>query len=458
MSFWDITKNHLKDILPNISWDIIKTLLLAVFTNIGFVITSIVAVLVMFVSYWQGSSDVFRAVVITSIFWLTFFPTIAIAKLLIKLWKAKKLLNPTNINDTLTILELNFPDNRKGITLPIIPQSNQGDKENSLGLDYLISCLLDIDSFLFHEVSKKVKLITKNKHKIIPTKYLFAHADSYAFYDKLREDASYTIKHAESFFIKNSDKLANHLVDLVKNERKLTIVSLGIGFGRKEQALIQMLVNKQIKLSVLAIDINLAFIYSAFRHLREYIDEKDIDYKSLLGDFDRLDEYNLSLPKDRPVLFLALGGVFGNQNESKLLSNLKKVYQGEKYLLIDFQTKESLEEVHKGGYDSPANKRFIQNIIKVFCNEDVTRENIKACYYKDLRDLHPNNISPSNVNGAETIVMVGKTSSGQKRYVGYSTRYEKELLKKFFEEKECEFIEMFSGPEDPHTSLLLYKL
>lgn len=333
------------------------------------------------------------------------------------------------------------------------------DKLTVSGVDHLIPGFLDIDCVLSHEADREVKRIRDKRNKIIPTKYLFAHADSYHFYNELRKDRSYTIRRAEHFFGAVSDELAAYLAGIVKGNRRLHVVSLGIGLARKESALIQALGEERINASMLAIDINPSFIYESLQYLRDDIKAQSIDFKIIIGDFDRITNYELSVPNNTPILFLALGGVFGNQNERNLIDNLRNCYKGEKYLLIDFQTKEPFMEKDKGGYNSNANKRFIKHIIEKFCGDaEIDLKEIEAVDYKKLTELHANNAPPSSVDGSETIVMVGRTKSGQKRYVGYSTRYDEELLKEFFQNNNCELQKMFSHPDTPHTSLLLYKL
>ncbi len=323
----------------------------------------------------------------------------------------------------------------------------------------LIPGYLDLDSVLFQEVANEIVKIKASRDKIIPTKYLFAHAESYKFYRALRKSPEYTMAaEGDLLFSDQSGAIASALVEQMQEHRNLTIVSLGIGIGRKEGALLQKLCARHVSVSVLTVDINPAFIYASLRedNLRELIDHHEVDYKIVVGDFERLDELAPLLPTDSPILYLALGGVFGNQNESSLLESIKRIPHASAYLLMDFQTKASFETINRGGYDSEPNKLFIQKILKVFCDEDVKTENIHAKYYDDLRQLHRER--PTAVPNARTIVMVGRTESGQERYVGYSTRYDKKSLRKFLDERGCKVVQEFSYLRHPHTLVFLCKL
>jgi hypothetical protein len=341
-------------------------------------------------------------------------------------------------------------------------ESNLKSKQNSgfavsNGAPGLVPSFLDLDATLSHEVRAKFKELWDMRRKLIDTKFLFMDAESYKFYEELRKSPQYTFaKEGEVIFTKNSTAISRKLASLVGKSR-LTVVALGIGFGKKERVLLHGLRQEGVDLSFLVIDINPGFAQKSLKSMCDILD-KCASASVILGDFDRIDKYAALLPNDGPVLFLALGGVFGNQNESDLLDNLREVTRGrgDAYLLMDLLTEDPSskdDDVHSG-YDSEANKRFIQSVVSKV--EHVAIEDIRAVHYVDQPEMR--HLRLSAVPSAKPIVMECRTKQGHKHYVGYSTRYIYEGLYNFLVEEGCEVFDPFTDPNDSKTLLLLCKL
>ena len=318
---------------------------------------------------------------------------------------------------------------------------------------------LDQNSVLFHKVNGAVNKITRSDHPVIPTKYLFAHADSYRLYGNLIDSKTYTMaKEGEVLFAKYCTNLVEELRKATRNTQKLTVVSLGIGMGKKEQFFLEGLCEQGLDVLFLAIDINPAFIQSSLQEVRAKMCQSQVanqwEYQFMIGDFDGIEHVRQLLPPDRPVLFLALGGTFGNQDEAVFLNRLSRSSE-EVYLLMDFQTKESFDGPDKGGYESRANREFIQKIVQGFCNEVVEIENISGRYLEDLHEIHKTPLS--SVPNAKTLVMVGETNSHRKKYVGYSTRYDHDSLTSFLRNERCEILHTMQD-HALHTHIMLCRV
>jgi uncharacterized SAM-dependent methyltransferase len=329
------------------------------------------------------------------------------------------------------------------------------------GGDAVFRGYLHSGSIIFHEVCRAVAEIIRKPGGIIPTKYLFAHADSFRLYEELIGAPGYTMnQRGEILLSDTSSQIVHQLAAVTGKDRNLTVVSLGIGDGRKEEYLLKALCREGIAVSLLAIDINPAFLHSSLSRFRQRMPRAAVAYQFLIGDFDAAGDFGQLLPREGAVLFLALGGTFGNQDERAFLATLRQVAGPESYLLMDYETKESFAGKDKGGYLSDANKRFIQSTIEVFCGESVRESQISAPFDRELPELRhhrPHRPSLSSVPNSDTIVMVGETLAGQRRYVGYSTRYDKESLQKFLEEK-CDRVVPFHSEEARHTYMFLCKL
>lgn len=286
---------------------------------------------------------------------------------------------------------------------------------------------LDQNAILFHKVRKTVTQIMNHHHPVIPTKYLFAHADSFEYYQRLSRSATYTIiKEGHILFAKESQGIVDRLISFIDSKKPLTVVSLGIGTGETERSLFHYLDARASQLSFLAIDINPAFLQSSLSSLRDEI--PGLDSRFLIGDFDELESLTPILPTRNAILVLALGGIFGNQDEKILLEKLRRI-QEDVYLLLDCQTVEAFEGADRGGYENSSNKEFIQSGIKNFCHENIDLDRIHACFCSELSEIHCPTLT--SVSKARTVVMVGETSGGRKRYVGYSTRYDIHALRDF---------------------------
>ncbi|HKI37336.1 MAG TPA: L-histidine N(alpha)-methyltransferase [Gemmataceae bacterium] len=326
--------------------------------------------------------------------------------------------------------------------------------------DTIFRGYLHSGSVIFHQVCDEVRQIIRKPGGIIPTKYLFAHADSYRFYEELVGAPGYTIALGGEYLLSaKSGPIADRLAAAAGKNRKLTVVSLGIGVGRKEECLLKALCLKGVAVSLLAIDINPAFLHSSLSRFRQKAHGAPLAYQFLIGDFDKIGDLGPLISSDEPVLFLALGGTFGNQDECEFLAALRAASGSESYLLMDYQTKESLAGDDKGGYLSDANKQFIQSIIRVFCGEEVREDQIDAPFDREIPELgyRPHRRSLSSVPGSDTIVMAGQTVLGQRRLVGWSTRYDKDSLQKFLEET-CDTVQPFHSNDITHTFMFLCKL
>ncbi len=286
----------------------------------------------------------------------------------------------------------------------------------------------------FHNVSDDVPRIISGKgnYRVIPTKYLFAHSQSFALYKKLLDQPDYTI-HASGqlLFRKNcsilAEKIHDHFHPLVSNNtsKQISIVSLGIGSGEKEKFLIQELLKKNLRPTLFILDINPTFIHSFFVRKREI--SKACKCQFILGDFDHIQDFGNSLP-NLPAIFLALGGTFGNQREGVLLKHLRSATKAPALLLFDFQTKASLRDHALAGYDTEANKQFIQSSVQALSNETIGLDKIKAV----IDSAHPSlrELRLSDMDTAETLVMLAETHDAS-LLVGYSSRYDLKDLNKF---------------------------
>ncbi|HEX5718906.1 MAG TPA: L-histidine N(alpha)-methyltransferase [Thermoanaerobaculia bacterium] len=305
-------------------------------------------------------------------------------------------------------------------------------KSGFVGSESVIPGFMHLDSILFHEVGERVSDIMLDDEHVIPTKFLFAHADSYQHYGNLEKYSGYSFSE-KSLILDNSEAIARYLIEHVAPNRKLTVVSLGIGLGDKDLILLEKLRRLRLEVSFTAIDINPAFIQVVMADIRklgmgQVAQGEYLRCQFVVGDFDEIERFGPLLPADSPILFMALGGTFGNQNERKFLQRLKRVSKAPAYLLMDFQTRESFRSNDKAGYESEHNKQFISKMIEAFCGEVVAPANIEAVYDNKL-DNYRGPIS--EVPNAKTLVMVGKTVAGERRRFGYSTGYHKLALINF---------------------------
>lgn len=319
--------------------------------------------------------------------------------------------------------------------------------------------LMHLDSTLFHEVEMEVKKLMGNGDGIIPTKYLFAHADSYRHYKRLVRQQAYTIGTAgNDLFANQSDKVVGYLLERVAPGQVLTVVSLGIGFGVKEVRLLKGLLGRGAQVSLLAIDQNPAFIQRALESIREEcsgvrVAGARLSCKFMLGDFDRIDELSAWLPIGSPVIFLALGGTFGNQDEGFFLQRLTRACIGEVYLLMDFD-RIPRDRSGKSGYASRVNKEFVSSMFEFFCKERPRR--VMALSSDKLFDRPISRIGNADV--ADVIVMTGDFVDGRQRYFGYSTRYKKSAVVDFLCQQNWPRMKEFDDPEFSEVSLFLCKL
>lgn len=313
--------------------------------------------------------------------------------------------------------------------------------------------------------------------KIIPTKYLFAHPESCSLYEALINDEEYTIaRSSKIIFQEDAGYIAEQLTISLGSMKCLTIVSLGIGEGVKEGILLRHLRKNGIDVTLLVIDINPDMLYWALGKQRKKhnagnpvsvmspISESAAwgpppTYEFLMGDFDRIDDYLPVLPRDRPILFLALGGTFGNQNEKRFLEKLIRVGAPQMYLLFDYQTTGAVKDNGVGGYNTEANKNFVGAMIRAFFeNEDAEFESadINAVQFNQIRELEDHE-KPCSVKKAQAIIIVVNTKAGPK-YAGYSTRYYRRELVSFLQSESCLVIREFEHRRAANTFLLLCQL
>lgn len=316
-----------------------------------------------------------------------------------------------------------------------------------------------LDSPHYDKIDETVKRHMLIDRELIPTKYLFAHPDSQKHYRKLIKEPSYIIAaHGNALFENQSAEIADYLFARVATNGALNIVSLGIGLGEKEVWLLKKFPNQQKKVLLLAIDQNPVFVISAMCNIKEARAEREIDAniscEFMVGDFDFIAELTALLPSDRPTVFLALGGTFGNQEERKFLDRLRLACKGETYLLMDFDIISKDQESTKSGYATDVNKKFISSMFNTFGEEKpISVEALPASkvFGHTISSLGDENL-------ADVIVMMGRFKYGRRRYFGYSTRYDKAGLIGFLGRSGWEKIKEFNNPEWPKVSIFLCKM
>lgn len=314
-------------------------------------------------------------------------------------------------------------------------------------------------SIMFHNVREYVGDNLVGERNLIPTKYLFAHAESLRLYQMLACEPEYSMGADGQSFVRSQDArdLLDVLSENVSPRGRLTICTLGVGDGQKEDIIIRSLCRSTTVEALLTIEINPAFVQSSYRTFNETRMKFGFDYRFMIGDFDDIEQFRGIFPDNCSILFLALGGTFGNQPESLFLNRLKRVSEGRQvFLLMDFQSTKSFNGKDKGGYNTLANKQFIRSNIKVYATDekdDVGTEQIEARFDDEFDEFRgPQRLS--NVRNAKTIVMVSELKSGKRLFVGYSTGYEHESLQEFLAVNGWKFHGMVSDPSSSMSLLL----
>src|ERR1043166_1191431 len=226
--------------------------------------------------------------------------------------------------------------------------------------------------FGFADLSAEVRTITAG-NGVIPKNYLFAHALSYETYLPLLRDNDYSSGSNRIMFRNQCKPIASKLKDSI-GSKLISLVSLGVGLGEREQDLIYSLVECGMSVSFVAIDLNPEFITAALSNIYKGMpgaNGSSFSAQFIVGDFDRIHDFAYALPKGPPMVFLALGGTFGNQDETKLLHDLRQIDNDEKYILLDYQTEATIQDHSKGGYDIGANKAFVKAILNASLKDEM---------------------------------------------------------------------------------------
>ena len=285
---------------------------------------------------------------------------------------------------------------------------------------------------------------------LLPTKYLFLHPDSHRLYQEAVHDRNYTLAR-DSFdtFTKSLPSLVQHLVSKLKSS-VYTIVSLGVGSGEKEKRLVAELLrqHRSSEIQLIFLDINYNMIQNACNNI-EYIfrSSSRVQVAYCHADFERLRYYNKLFPAaDRgPVIFLLLGGTFGNQQEKPLLSSLREVATENTYLLTGVGGLSDSDH-SLGGYSTSTAFEFLGLTLNRFDSVDNHDRNWKV----EIIDSETSDVP-------ETITITVKADS--KRFgrvsLGFSRRYQLATLKDFFESQGCAIEWFYEDPTDQYCKFLL---
>lgn len=208
-----------------------------------------------------------------------------------------------------------------------------------------------------------------------------------------------------------------------------TFICLGVGAGIKERWLLRKLLtlNEKARICVLLVDINSQMLQWAASGFREFCDRDNFQLTYVHADFDRLPVIDKLLPDtDGPVVFLLLGGLFGNQEETLFLQSCKRLANAHSYLLMGVQTVEALHESsHVEGYDTSANFRFVARTVSQFDKKfKLNKHNPAAAVAPDAL---------SDVPDTETIVVTANSPAFGATQLAYSRRYNRDKLSDFLE-------------------------
>ena len=292
---------------------------------------------------------------------------------------------------------------------------------------------VDHDSHLRTERSVREAL---SHHKSLPNKHLFWHPDSQRLYHEGSRHPAYTIaRDSAALWDGPLKSLVGKLLGL-PGSPALTLVSLGVGSGDKELWLLRELFRQEAnaKVQLLFVDINEEMLRRSMSQFGELCAEGRVQAAFVHGDFEQLPHLAPLIPEmGGPIIFLALGGVFGNQEETRFLKSLIQISDDRCYLLLGVQSLEAItDDQTLAGYGTEPAYRFVELPLLAF---DPMYDPEKGNIHADYSDSPPSDVSESL-----TIAIFADSPSFGKVQLGFSRRYRREHLADYLESIGCKIV------------------